>query len=286
MNLEPLRRGSKVAVISPSGPVLPEHIEFGLKTLADWGLEVDVLNAFERHHGYLAGQDSQRLSALHRAFSGEYEAVFCTRGGFGATRIVSKVRPAAAPWLIGFSDITALHLKLWQTMPCIHGPVLKSFETQPQGTESLRTLLFEAPQKRRFEGLGITSGIAQGPVIAGNLSVLVACMAAPWFPSLKGHVLLVEDVGEVDYRLDRLFTSLRLSSAADGLAGLILGGFNACEGVYVDHASMPGFLNRLATEFGIPAVSGFPSGHLDRNEPVRLGSLARIDGNTGVVEIT
>ena len=271
--------------MSPSGPVLPEHIEFGLETLAAWGLEVDVIDAYARHHGYLAGQDSERLSSLHRAFSGEYEAVFCTRGGYGATRIVSDLAPESAPWLIGFSDITALHLKLWQTMPCVHGPVLKSFKSQPEGTKSLRRLLFDGPENRHFECVGVSAGIAEGPVLAGNLSVLVACMGAPWFPSLKGHVLLVEDVGEVDYRLDRLFTSLRLSEAANGLAGLILGGFNGCEGVYVDETGIPDFLHRLAKEFGIPAVSGFPSGHLERNEPVRLGSTVRIDGNTGAVEL-
>jgi len=285
LKLEPLKRGSRVAVVSPSGPVLPEHIEFGLETLASWGLEADVIDAFARDRGYLAGSDSLRLSALHRAFSGEYEAVFCSRGGYGATRIVADLQPISNPWLIGFSDITALHLRFWDSLPCVHGPVLKSFLSQPHGTNSLRRLLFDAPTQRRFECTPVSDGTAQGRLLAGNLSVLVSCLNAPWFPSLEGRILLVEDVGEADYRLDRLFTSLRLSQRGQGLSGLILGDFNGCAGVYVDDAAMPDFLMRLAREFNIPAVSGFPSGHVDRNEPVRLGSMARIDGATGIVEI-
>jgi muramoyltetrapeptide carboxypeptidase len=285
LNLKPLKRGSRVAVVSPSGPVLPEHIAYGLETLADWGLEVDVIEAYARDSGYLAGSDSLRISALHRAFSGEYEAIFCSRGGYGATRIIGDLQPASNPWLIGFSDITALHLRFWDSLPCVHGPVLKSFQTQPDGTASLRRLLFDEPTQRRFECTPVSAGAAQGRLLAGNLSVLVSCLDAPWFPSLDGRVLLVEDVGEVDYRLDRLFTSLRLSQKGRGLAGLILGDFNACAGVYVDETSIPDFLKRLAREFNIPAVSGFPSGHMDRNEPVRLGSMARIDGKTGIVEI-
>lgn len=280
-----MKRGSRVAVVSPSGPVLPEHIEFGLETLADWGLEVDVIDAYARDQGYLAGSDSLRIAALHRAFSGEYEAVFCSRGGYGSTRIVADVQPISTPWLIGFSDITALHLRFWDSLPCVHGPVLKSFHSQSEGAASLRRLLFDGPTKRRFECTPVSPGVAEGPIMAGNLSVLVSCLDAPWFPSLDGHILLVEDVGEADYRLDRLFTSLRSSQRGRGLAGLVLGDFSGCAGVYVNDAAIPAFLRRLAREFNIPAVSGFPSGHMERNEPVVLGSTARIDGSTGVVEI-
>lgn len=281
MNFTPLRPGSHVAVVSPSGPVLPENIEQGLQTLRDWDLIPHLLAPFERHSGYLAGSDTHRLQQLNQAFSGEFEAVFCTRGGYGATRIVEHLTPRSTPILIGFSDVSALHLRLFRELPCVHGPVLKSMPSQPEATQSLRQMLFEGPQPRRFDLTPVTNGQTHGPIVASNLSVLVACLDAPWFPDLDGHILVLEDVGEVDYRLDRLLTTLRTSRRARGLAGLVLGDFNNCAGVYVDEPSMPRFLAEHAAEFDVPAALGFPTGHLNRNEPVLLGTQATLNGTTG-----
>lgn len=285
MNFSALSPASRVAVVSPSGPVLPENIEGGLAVLRSWGLEPELLAPFERHRGYLAGTDTHRLAQMQRAFSGEYEAVFCTRGGFGATRIVDQITADASPILVGFSDITALHLRFFRAMPCIHGPVLKSMPSQPAATQTLRRLLMEGPQPRSYPVLAACDGAAQGPVIAANLSVLVASLDTPWFPDLAGHIVVLEDVGEVDYRLDRLLTTARHARALQGIAGLILGEFNNCAGVYVDEDAMADFLADLAREFGVPAAYGFPSGHLGPNEPVILGELARLDTAKGVVEL-
>lgn len=284
MNLTPLRPGSRVAVVSPSGPVLPEHLEHGLRILRDWKLEVDILGAYARHRGYLAGTDAHRLNCLNQALSGEYEAVFCARGGYGAMRIVHQVVPHASPWLVGFSDITALLLRFYREMPCVHGPVLKSMRHQTVGTALLHDLLFNGSLPHQLQCEPGTPGVARGPIVAANLSVLVDCLDMSWFPDLNGAILILEDVGEVDYRLDRLFTALRMSRRAQGLAGLALGDFNACGGVYVDDARIPAHVRALAEEFGIPMVSGFPSGHLSRNTPVLLGTLSELDGSTGLVK--
>ncbi|MEZ4460194.1 MAG: LD-carboxypeptidase [bacterium] len=274
-----------MAVVSPSGPVTPENLEAGLTTLRGWGLDVTLLGVYERHDGYLAGPDAHRAAALNRALSGEFEAVFCARGGYGAMRIVDAIVPRGRPWLIGFSDITTLLLRFFKDLPCVHGPVVKSMPTQPEATAALRGLLFDGPISQEILCVPGAGGTAAGPVLAGNLSVIVDCLDADWFPNLRDHVLVLEDVGEADYRLDRLMTALRRSRRARGLRALVLGDFNACGGVYVAEDRIPAHVLRLATEFEIPVVSGFPSGHLDRNFPVLMGAQASVNGSTGVVTL-
>ena len=112
--------------------------------------------------------------------------------------------------------------------------------------------------------------------MGGNLSLVVAMIGSPHTPDLNGSVLFLEDIGEVDYRLDRLFTALRLSEKCRAPAAIVLGDFTDCGGVYVPDEGIPAFVEELASEFGCPVVSGFPMGHASRNAPVPMGAVARV----------
>lgn len=308
-----LKPGDTVAIISPSGPVTRELVEPGIAQLRAWGLEARVLKtAFARgdHRGYLAGDDELRLNALVDAIlDPEINAIFCTRGGYGAMRLLPALARSAEvqeyftqnpKLLVGFSDITALHLYFSGVLgvATLHGPVLKSFglhQDDPlQSLESLRRAVFGGRLGGLIPGqsgpnFGIRGlkcevpGTVQGPVFAGNLSLLASLVGAPYCPDLNGAILAIEDVGEEDYRLDRLFTALRLAQKSARPAGIVLGDFTSCGGVYIPDRAIPGFVAELAGEFGCPVVSGFPFGHASRNIPIPMGCQATLDASAGAL---
>lgn len=292
--------GSRVAILSPSGPVLKDHLDQGLDLLESWGLEPVVFEqalARSSTRGYLAGSDNERLEALVEAFDrDDIDAILCARGGYGAMRLLARLDPerlrARAKLLVGFSDITALHLYLCHVagISSLHGPVLKSMklhhaETDPS-LEHLRAALFG--ERGEFELSGLKparEGRATGTLIGGNLSLVQAMLASPYAPSLEGAVLFLEDVTEPDYRLDRLLTSVRMARGANALAGLVLGQFNGCGGVYVEEDAIPAFLEEIATEFDCPVATGLPVGHTAPNIALPLGVQATLDATAGTLTV-
>ena len=290
-----LRAGDRVAVASPAGPVTPELMELGVETLESWGLEVWLHDSvYDRHAGYLAGPDRQRLAALQEVFdTPEIKAVIFSRGGYGTMRLLpdlSTDRLRESPkLLVGFSDITALHLQVAGTagVATLHGPVLKSFRLHEddahQSLEHLRRALFgQRHAQWAVDGLEtVREGRATGRLLGGNLSIVASMLASPHCPDLNESLLLLEDVGEEDYRLDRLFTTLRLSQKARRPAGLVLGDFTGCAGAYVDQQDIRDFVNQLALEFECPVVTGFPAGHGSRNVAVPMGVQATLDAGRG-----
>jgi muramoyltetrapeptide carboxypeptidase len=293
----PLRTGDRVGVVTPAGPVLQEHISHGCAVLESWGLQVEISPGALAlgPRGYLAGPDERRAAALQAILDDEGIAgVFCTRGGYGTMRLLplldfGQLR-SHPKLLVGFSDITALHLCVAGVhgIPTLHGPVLKSFAKQAEDLEDLREALFGErliPAERRCTP--VRAGRAQGVMIGGNLSVVNALLDSPFCPSLKNMILFLEEVTEADYRLDRLFTSLRLSRRAQGVRGLVLGGFESCGGVYVSADEVPDLVRDLGQEFGeaigCPVVMDFPAGHGQRNLTIPMGVPVEIDGENGTL---
>lgn len=290
-SLPRLQSGDTVAVVSPSGPVLPENIEVGLATIKSWGLRAELIGPFERHAGYLAGSDEHRARALQEALDGDFKCIMATRGGYGAMRILSKLdftRFSESPSLLcGFSDISALHLHIAGNLgiPTLHSPVLKSFGTQEQDLPLFRKLLFGevGPDDLcwTLRPLNTPESSIEGPLIGGNLTLLTLMLDSDFCPDLQGAILFVEDVGEADYRVDRLLTSLRLSNKAKRIAALVLGDFTECQGVYAGPEAIQGLIEETAAEFDCPVFSGLPVGHGRRNVPLPLGLQARIETPRG-----
>jgi muramoyltetrapeptide carboxypeptidase len=240
---------------------------------------------FERQR-YLAGGDARRLAELHAALADPgIRAVFCVRGGYGATRLLPQLArraPEGAPKsLVGFSDITALHLWLQaHGRISIHGPVLTQLPRLPAPTcARLFALLESARPAPPLTGTSTyVGGAAEGPLLGGNLSVFTRLLGTPYMPPLDGAILLLEDQGERPYRLDRMWTHLQLAGVFARVRGIVLGSFTACEEPGASYTSAE-VLRELASSTGLPCAAGFPVGHGDVNEPVPLGVRVRLDAD-------
>jgi muramoyltetrapeptide carboxypeptidase len=283
-----------VAVVAPAGPIDRESLEAGLRVLAD-RYEATWDPGLLSRARYLAGDDTRRAGELRDALGdARTKAVIAARGGYGSLRLLPRVWPVPAgdggapgrgKLLVGFSDITALHCAL-QAMGqvSIHGPSVNQLATQPRAVvERLFALLEDgtAPATA-IAGTPLVGGVAEGPLLGGNLSLLTRLLGTSWLPPLDGAILLLEDVTEAPYRLDRMWTHLRLAGVLDKIGGLALGEFTSCEEPGAAFTSQD-VLSGLAAETGLPCVAGFPIGHGAVNVPVALGARVCLDGGAGTL---
>ncbi|MEB3306681.1 MAG: LD-carboxypeptidase [Cyanobacteriota bacterium] len=301
--MRPLRIGDRVQLVAASsaihGPAAAERLLAGCAVLAGWGLQTPDPEWIEkqllgRHWGYLAGRDAQRLEDL----SDETAALLaCVRGGWGAARLLEHGPALPDRWLLGFSDVTSL---LWAQCAqgrsgAIHGPLVTTLAAEPDWSqERLRQLLFGEPLPP-LRGLGLGGGRSIGRLLVGNLTVATHLIGTRLLPPLKGAVLVLEDVGEAPYRIDRMLTHWRLSGALRELAAIGFGRFSDCEDgpepdAAVEAAAQRRFgleqvLQERTADLGIPVVMDLPVGHVCGNAALPLGALACLDGDAGSLEL-
>ena len=286
----PLRPGDRVRPVAASSALAPdsrERMAAGVALLQRWGLQVESSSASTRRWGYLAGRDHERAADLRGEGSPALWA--CLRGGWGAARLLEQpdlVLPQG--WLLGFSDVTAL---LWAQRACghrggIHGPLLTTLAAEPAWSQRrLQQLLFGEPLDP-LEGEVWQAGVAEGPLLAANLTVATHLLGTPHCPPLAGAILVLEDVGEAPYRLDRLLTHWRLCGALQQLAGLALGRFDDCEDPEGQGFSCEQVLRERTADLGIPVLAGLPVGHGDAgNAALPLGAWARLDASAGSLSL-
>ncbi|MFG2641882.1 LD-carboxypeptidase [Streptomyces sp. NPDC048370] len=293
-----LRPGARVAVVAPSGPIPEDRLAAGLDILRGWDLEPVVAPHVLDVHGelgYLAGGDEGRARDLQEAWCDPgVSAVLCARGGYGAQRMVdlidwAAIRAAGPKVFVGYSDVTALHeaFAVRAGLATLHGPMVAAatFLKDPRTQESLRATLFE-PETVRTLGLDtarpMAPGRAHGVTLGGCVSLLAADLGTPHArPSARGGLLLLEDVGEEPYRLDRILTQLLRSGWLDGVAGIALGSWAECgpyEGVRAVLA------DRLAG-LGVPVVEELGFGHSDTALTFPLGVPAVLDADAATLTL-
>ena len=275
----PLRQGDRVAVVAPSGPFDRPSFEKGLELISRRYTPVFTERIFESHR-YLAGTDDARLAEFQAALDDEsVKAIFAARGGYGSARLLPNLKLGAPKHLVGFSDFTSMHFAAQkQGWRSLHAPVLTQLGKQsPQVVERLFALL-EGRAVGPLKGWRtITPGVAEGPLLGGNLSVFTRLIGTKWWNDLRGSVLLIEDVGERPYRLDRMWTHLQLAGMFEGVRGIVFGEFTGCDEKDYSSADV---LDELARKLGIPCAAGFLIGHGDVNEPLQLGAPVRLDAET------
>ena len=243
-----LQPGDAVSVVAPSGPFDRPAFEKGIDVLRGFGLHPLFDERLFARQRYLAGPDSQRLELLEAAIADPgTKAIWCARGGYGATRLLSALKLRALlerPKLfVGFSDATVLHAA-WNArgLRTLHAPVLTQLGSQPaEVLERLRALLFSAEPPTPLLANPVSTfspGRARGLLLGGNLSILSRLIGTPHLPSLAGAVLFFEDVGERPYRLDRLWTHLTLAGAFEGLRGIGVGELTGCEEKDADYRAL------------------------------------------------
>jgi muramoyltetrapeptide carboxypeptidase len=275
-----LRPGDRVTVISPAGRCPAELLHAGVARLREWDLDVRLdPNALDAHPTlpYLAGHDADRARAFERAWLDPSAAgVLCARGGYGSLRMVDLVDWAALAGhrkvFVGSSDITTLHERFWcHGTPTWFGPMIgtKAFVEDAAARDLLRRALFSGVPS--YTGVGMVPGVARGIAVGGNLSLLQA-------PPPDGAIVLLEDIGEGPYRLDRMLTGLLRAGWFDRVAGLVLGSWAQCG----DPSAV--FADRLGG-LGVPIVADAGFGHCEAQLTVPLGVSVEIDGGTGVVTV-
>ncbi len=283
----PLAPGARVALVAPAGPLSNEtDIERAVGNARSLGWDTRVGDHVLDRTGYLAGSDADRLADLNAALRDPgVDGVWCLRGGYGTMRILPGIdidallrRPRA---IIGYSDITALHAAIGRRGGPIsfHAPMarapLPSFSRRclhaavVAGTQSCGAAPASHPLRE-----GVTEGILAG----GNLAVLAALAGTPFAPDLRGAILVLEDVGEAPYRLDRMLQQLLLAGMLEGVRGIALGQFTDCpaEGG-IDGRSADDVFIEVADSLRIPCIAGLPIGHVDEQWTVPLGAPAVLD---------
>jgi muramoyltetrapeptide carboxypeptidase len=288
-----LRRGDTLGIAAPGGPVDPERVALGVARLERAGFRTFHRADLFARRGYLAGDDARRRDELHQLVADpQIHGIVCARGGYGCDRILESLDPAAfraaAKPLVGYSDVTAL--LLWQArcagLAGFHGPMLEreGAEADAAVDELAAWLTGERPPPAVLAGEPLAPGLAEGRLVGGSLTLVVASLATPWEVETEGAILLLEDVSERPYRVDRMLRQLRASGRLDAVAGVGFGDFGSClddrYGSCVDDV-----LAECAAWLGRPCVRGLPFGHVAANAAWPVGGRAILDGDCGEVRI-
>lgn len=278
--------GALVALVAPASPFDRQELFRGLAWLRT-RYRVRASSHILDRDGYLAGSDSRRASELCAAMlDPDVGAIICARGGYGAMRLLEdlpwRAFAARPKWLVGFSDVTALHLAANASgVASIHAPNVTGLGRAI--TPSERLALIDALEGRPAEAWRslavIREGTARGPVIGGNLALVAAMAAANRLVVPEGAILVLEDVTEKPYRVDRMLTSLLLGGHLARAGAIVFGGFTQCEpgpdGITIERV----LRDRTAT-LTAPVVSGAPFGHGAPNRAFVLGAVATLDVDT------
>lgn len=278
-----LSEGDTIAIVSPSGIASASNINATARVLRDEGWEVEIGPHALARHDYYAGTDAQRLADLKAALTDpSVRTVLCGRGGFGAVRLLDSIAElpleSDPKWLVGFSDITALHCLLTSRgIASIHGHMTSHIA---RGADDPDTQAFFDI----LRGYGVSDtipanprnrpGEAQGTLVGGNLSVLTALIGTPYDVIKPGVILFIEDLGEPLYRFERMLWQIKLSGGFDNLAGLIVGKFR--DVTQKGSTSVEQIVQKMTGAFNYPVAYDFPIGHVSHNIPVICGADATL----------
>ncbi len=283
-----LRTGDAIGIVAP-GKKLPEiQLVSATTLLTSWGLNVRIApNVFSDSHSYLAGTDEQRLADFQSMIDDpDVKAIFCARGGYGSTRIVDSINlgplKSNPKWIVGFSDITALHLHLLKAgIASIHGtmPVFFGREDAQKSVESLRRLLFDGDCQISFgPGKASRPGSATAEVVGGNLSLITDALGTSSDPDTDSKILVVEEVDEYFYKVDRMFTQLRRAGKLKNLAGLLIGHMTDLKDPELAFGdTLEEIVCHAVRDYDYPVAFSFPSGHENPNHAWVEGGTATLD---------
>lgn len=286
----PLAPGARVALVCPSGPLKDNaDLERAVANAKSFGWEPVPGASVLAHDGYFAGTDTQRLQDINAAFRDHtIDGVWCIRGGYGAMRLLEGLdydaighRPRP---LIGFSDITALHAAVGSRCELVsfHGPTARA-ELTPFSRDSLDRAVVRgvdscgvAPAARTLR-----KGAARGRLVGGNLAILAALAGTNFAPAYENAIIVVEDINEPVYRIERMLLTLRLGDAFASCTGLVFGSFTGdTEQPPADGTrTLETVLQEVADTLRIPCIAGAPVGHIADQWTLPLGAMAELDAD-------
>lgn len=277
----PLKLGDKIAIVSPAGIVNSDFVYSAMQVLSHEGWNPYISKHALGKHGSFSGSVAQRLDDITNAFlDPDTRAILCSRGGYGAIHLLEDL--SALPlehdpkWLIGFSDISALHaLMSSKGITSLHAPMAKHL-AQENGTDFYSQQLFDILRGNRpqynWDSHSLNKpGTASGQLIGGNLAVLQALINTPYDVFKKGIILFIEDIGEPIYKVQRMLYQLKLSGILPSLKGLIVGQFTNYQ-PDANFADMETMISALVSPYDFPVAFSAPIGHINNNIPLVIGS--------------
>ncbi len=289
----PLMLGDAIGLIAPSSPLKPKQLLSCTDTIFSLGYQpVLRQSATECLHGYLAGSDEVRAYDINQMFADDsIKAVFCLRGGYGATRIMhlldySLIRQKPKIFL-GYSDITAFHLAFYSLCDLVtfHGPMVSSnmvddfdYYTQSSLERALQMpsfSVFHNPEGCYYQT--IVPGIAKGPVIGGCLSLLSSSIGTFYQPNFEGTILFIEEIEETIPRCDRMMSHLRNSGILSQVNGILLGNFMNCTNPYEPSYNIYDFFCDFFNDYDKPVLWGIHSGHEKPMGTIPFGEICTMN---------
>jgi muramoyltetrapeptide carboxypeptidase len=303
-----LKKGAHIGLITPGSFIDDEGLQKAVNNLENLGFKVSLAKNIRAERGFTAGSDQERLADLHHMFADKsIDGIWCARGGYGCSRLLPyidyrliKKNPKI---VIGYSDITALLIAIYQKTGLIgfHGPVASS-DFNDYTESQLRKVIIDpqvpnlislsaeneslAKENAVYQSQTIRSGIAEGKLIGGNLSLLAPLAGTKFQPDIKGKLLFIEEIGEAPYRIDRMLTQLRQSYPLKAAAGIILGVFRGCERKEGSRSlSLQATLKDRLGDLNIPVVYGTSFGHISNMCTLPIGVKARLDADKKAITL-
>ncbi len=303
-----LKPGDTIGLIEPaSASTEPFDLTLVDETITALGFTPKRAAHLLDRYGYLAGQDRDRAADVNAMFADKnVNAIFAVRGGWGCARILpfldyDLIRANPKP-LMGYSDITALHMAIQAKTGLVtfHGPNASSAWGQ-QSVESFKPLLMNAATptyvnpvaaedrltQKKWRTQTVRGGVARGKLLGGNLTVLSALVGTPYVPDFKGALLFLEDIGEAEYRIDRMLTQLALAGILKDVAGIIFGQCTECKD------KDPGLVNFALSDIfrqhfeplNIPVFQGAFIGHMPDQFTIPVGIEAEMDATAATLKL-
>lgn len=276
-----LQKGDKIAIVATARKAFPEELEYAIKLVESWGLEVVLGESIGTEFHQFAGTDAHRAKDFQNQMdNSDIKAIWIARGGYGSVRILDKLdfsNFAENPkWIIGYSDITVLHTQAHNLgIQSLHAQMPVAMETKtPESAESFRKLLFGETYAMEFKADNPLNkeGTAEGVLIGGNLSMLYSICGSDSQVDTQDKILFIEDLDEYLYHIDRMMQNLKRNGMLKNIKALLVGGMTEMH----DNAIPFGFnAQEIVSQYvdqNIPVVFDFPAGHIENNLALKFGA--------------
>ncbi len=281
-----LQKGDKVAIVALASKLNPDDIQTAIQLMQDrWGLEVVVGESVSASYFGFAGTDEIRARDFQKMLDDtSIKAIFSARGGYGSSRIIDNIDFTVfkqnPKWVVGFSDITAVHSYIQSLgFQSLHAPMPKTFMKDDYSLETLRAFLFGENQRYEVGGNELDRvGTAKGQIIGGNLCLLAHLVGSPSDISWDDKILFIEDVSEYLYNLDRMMIQLKRAGKLRNLKGLIAGSFtDSKENDEPFGKTAYEIIAEHVSGYDYPVSYGFPIGHASTNWTIPCGRAANLE---------
>lgn len=288
-----LKKGDRIFILSTARYILPEELQKALQIFEEWGLECVLGKSLHTAYHQMAGNDEMRGQDLQKALDDtSIKAIVCARGGYGTVRLLDHIDFTTfqknPKWIIGFSDVTALHLHIQTNIgtPTLHAPMPITF---PNNTSEAMNVLHKA----LFDGFNVINvpvsalnrnGNAKGTLVGGNLSVLYSMLGSSAQPVTKNKILFLEDLDEYLYHIDRMMQALKRADLLSNLSGLLIGGMTGMHDNTIPFGkNAKEIILESVSAYDYPVVFDVPAGHIDNNYSMYFGEDIHISATQNAV---